>query len=726
MMIKEKIMNISDSMKRALENKRRLLVGGALPSDADSERRIKNIESSAEASLSLFERGRSDSLFLGKMPEASGEMTREYSHIKTIAISFGTKGTKHYENSDVLDMLLYSLEWMYNNRYGENEILGKGWRDMRLFNWWDWEIGSPTSLSDTLVILKDHITNEDAKRYLSIFDKRVPLPKDYSSNKVHYAQLCITAALLEGDADRIFASIDAMKDTYEFSDGWKNDGQGFYTDGSYIFHTRHPMNGTYGIVHFFVTVELCRILKGTAFAKKEIEDKILFWAENSFLPFVSKCYAARGIMGRHPHNLMGSGLSMLSAVADASSLMMDRDREKCEYLFDIIARNLLTNKEMSDERIKSFVASVREDARGYLNAALKRAEEKGLRRYDLTKMFHNEDRAVHHFDNVSYALSLSSSRIYNYECINHENMEGWYLGDGMLTCIGADSYEYKDIWDHIDPYKLPLTTLDNREREKISISQRNEYLSGQDFVGGVEAPASLASAMILESYHGDGEHIDKTYFLEGGSQGGPPAKRDCTLRAKKGYFINGKIAVMLGAGISAHDGADVYTVVDSRRSENRARKISENALYLEGFGGYLILEGENKISRGGKDGSFEEIIIDHGINPEGEKYAFAYLPDFSEDEVRGFSENPVFEIISNTESLQAVKFADGTRSFVFYERGSSQEITVSEPLIITVKDGRLYLSDPTQKLERAVVSVGASEFAIHLKKSYGKTLTFEI
>ena len=43
MMIKEKIMNISDSMKRALENKRRLLVGGTLSSDADSERRIKNI-----------------------------------------------------------------------------------------------------------------------------------------------------------------------------------------------------------------------------------------------------------------------------------------------------------------------------------------------------------------------------------------------------------------------------------------------------------------------------------------------------------------------------------------------------------------------------------------------------------------------------------------------------------------------------------------------------------
>ena len=190
-------MNISDSMKRALENKRRLLVGGTLPSDADSERRIKNIESSAEASLSLFERGRSDSLFLGKMPEASNEMTREYSHIKTIAISFGTKGTRHYENSDVLDMLLYSLEWMYNNRYGENEILGKGWRDMHLFNWWDWEIGSPVFLIDTLVILEDKIDPEKRKKYLSVFDKRVPLPRDYSSNKMHYAELCTLAGLLE-------------------------------------------------------------------------------------------------------------------------------------------------------------------------------------------------------------------------------------------------------------------------------------------------------------------------------------------------------------------------------------------------------------------------------------------------------------------------------------------------------------------------------------------------
>lgn len=719
-------MNISDSMKRALENKRRLLVGDTLSSDADSERRIKSIESSAEASLSLFERGRSDSLFLGKMPEASGEMTREYSHIKTIAISFGTKGTKHYENSDVLDMLLYSLEWMYNNRYGENEILGKGWRDMRLFNWWDWEIGSPTSLIDALVILEDKIDTEKRKKYLSVFDKRVPLPRDYSSNKMHYAELCTLAGLLENDPDRIYAALEEAKDTYEFADGWKNDGQGFYTDGSYIFHTRHSMNGTYGIVHFRVTLDLCRVLKGTCFANPALEEKLLFWAENSFLPFVSRCYAARGIMGRHPHNLLGAGISMLSAVCDAAALMMDKNREKCEYIFDVVASNLLKSREMSaKERIDGFLSSLKADARMYLKSAIARGESEPFE-YRLTKMFHNEDRAVHHFGDLSYSLSMSSSRIYNYECINHENMQGWYLGDGMLTCLGSDSDAYKDMWTDIDPYKLPLTTLDSREREEISISQRNEYLSGQDFVGGVEAPSSLTAAMILESYHGDGEHIDKTYYVDGGAHGGPPAKRECTLLAKKSYFINGKIAVMLGAGISANDGADVYTVVDSRKSANRIREISENALYLDGFGGYLVLDGEKRLSRGGKNGMFEEMIIDHGINPKNGKYAFAYLPECSEDEVKAFSKNPLFEIISNTESLQAVRFADGARSFVFYERGSSQEITVSEPLIITVKDGRLYLSDPTQKLETAVVSIGSSEFAIHLKNSYGKTLTFEI
>jgi hyaluronate lyase len=357
---------------------------------------------------------------------------------------------------------------------------------------------------------------------------------------------------------------------------------------------------------------------------------------------------------------------------------------------------------------------------------LARAKNSGVIDFDLTKVFYNQDRAVHHFDNVAYSLSLSSSRIYNYESINHENMEGWYSGDGMMTCLGTDSNAYKEIWEQIDPYKLPLTTLDNRPRDLVSISQRNEYLSSESFVGGVEAPASLAAAMILESYHGNGEHIDNTYFREDGTQGGPPEKRECTLRAKKGYFINGKIAVLLGSGISAHDGAEVYTVVDSRQSESSVRKVSENALYLDGFGGYLVLEGKVNTGRGGKNNGFEEIIIEHGMDPNAEKYAFAYLPDYNEDKIREFSSSAPFKILSNTESLQAVEFSDGTCSYVFYNSGTYNDVCVTEPLILIIKCGKLYVCDPTQLLESAVVRIGVREYFVELKNSHGKTLILDI
>ena len=156
------------------------------------------------------------------------------------------------------------------------------------------------------------------------------------------------------------------------------------------------------------------------------------------------------------------------------------------------------------------------------------------------------------------------------------------------------------------------------------------------------------------------------------------------------------------------------------------REISENALYLDEFGGYLILEGEKRLSRGGKNLSFEEIVIDHKKNPKGEKYAFAYLPEYSEEEVMGFSKKPPFVIRANSESLQALEFEDGTRSFVFYERGAFEDISVSEPLIVTLKNGKIYLAEPTQKLKSASVKVGDKEYFVDLTNLWGKTVSFDI
>ena len=59
------------------------------------------------------------------------------------------------------------------------------------------------------------------------------------------------------------------------------------------------------------------------------------------------------------------------------------------------------------------------------------------------KVFYNEDMIVHHNSGVSYALGMSSSRIFNYECINNANPNGWYAGDGLHPRADAESQRHR-------------------------------------------------------------------------------------------------------------------------------------------------------------------------------------------------------------------------------------------------------------------------------------------
>ena len=51
--------------------------------------------------------------------------------------------------------------------------------------------------------------------------------------------------------------------------------------------------------------------------------------------------------------------------------------------------------------------------------------------------FGGMDRVVHLRPGWGLGLSMSSSRVYNYESINSENLHGWFQGDGMTYLYGT-------------------------------------------------------------------------------------------------------------------------------------------------------------------------------------------------------------------------------------------------------------------------------------------------
>ena len=708
--------------------------------DPALKQNIANIEAAADKALAAFKRDATDSLFLGRSPVVSHDMTQEYARVWDIAKAYGSYGTKYYNDEKLLEILLFCLEWMNQNRYGQKEIDGVGWRDMRQFNWHDWELGTPEKIINTLVVLGDIVSLDDRKRYLKVFDFRVPVPRDYASNKVHYEKCCIGSGLLQENEEKIYAAINACEDTNIYVDGWKNDGQGFYTDGSYIFHTRHPMNATYGIIHAICVVDICKIFKGTKFADPVLEKRICEWAENAFAPFLSKTLACRRIIGRHPDDGTGpNGLSILGYLSEVASLTDDPYYKN--LLLQAVKRNIAANPEMTNgsKALINFYARLSTDAEKLVKNTIE-DDSFAVEDYNLNKVYHNEDIVIHHNDGVAYALAMSSSRIYNYESINHQNPDGWYIGDGMLTAFADDYYAYYAKKKTDNPYRKPGTTVDDRERALLSVAQGNEYLSSQDFVGGVSDGTSGIGAMRLEGYHGTGELAFTRYYNPTGDYGAAPEKRDATLLAKKAYFFNGTRALCLGADISAHDNSRVLTVIDNRKTakdikpiggekidvtdEDTPVKAGARGLCLDGFGGYYFPEDMDvTVCRGGDTKEYLEIVAWHGKDPENASYAYQVLPRMSESELEEYVKDPDFKILANDKYTQAVEYKDGKKMYVFWAPRDFDGLRVSAPCMVMISDGKFYVSDPTHKIPSVTIAYGGKLYVFNLLDKHGATVS---
>jgi hyaluronate lyase len=346
---------------------------------------------------------------------------------------------------------------------------------------------------------------------------------------------------------------------------------------------------------------------------------------------------------------------------------------------------------------------------------------------------------VAHRPGYAYGLSMSSSRIYNYECINHENMTGWYGGDGMLCCYGADPDQYDSAyWAHVNPYRLPGITADEREREAATIAQANEYLSGQDFVGGLTQGRRGFAAMRLESYHSDGKLISERFYAPSGEYGSAPPARDCTLLARKAWFFFDDGVLALGCDLSAHDGAAVYTVAENRKNagcpvlpngealrpgEERILPDGAEWVSVPGAGSYRFLERTPlqlcvTPPKAEDAPTFTEVMLLHGVDPENASYAYLHFPT-AEGEPPA---SPV-TVLRNDAAVQAVRDeSDGSLQLVFWAAGECAGVETPVPLLVAVEGDRVFLADPTHKLGCVTVTVRGVPYAADLTDRYGKTV----
>lgn len=703
--------------------------------DADVRKRLENIKKDAQTAQNTMNRGSDINFLWGNTPcDSSHRMTYAYELIFKMALAWGSEGQTLYHDDALKEDIIYALSWMNENVYGLALSSENGWETFSNNDWWDWLVGSPHYLLDTLLLMNEEITKEQQEIFLRPYEylcsfMRTDLTVEANVNSRAYNRFL--SSVLKKDISQLRKITMAYPILFDFVQS----GTGMYEDYSYLKHNMIPYNGFYGTGSLLErVVKVMTVTNSTAFElEKEYIARYSEWILNAFEPLM----ANGGIMNM----VRGRGTDSGEEYSDASAVYASM-LDMIELVDDSVKESFkkMLKRQLVGNAYEYAIANLTPRQILKLKSILNEDIVAGA--YDLSKVYYNMDRVVHHKDGFSAGLSMSSERIATYESIDNCNKEGWYTSDGMLYVYNhSDDNPYGvDYFTYADPYKRPGTTLDVRERSSEEVPYGKEHFPNQSFVGGVSLNDKYTvAAMALESYNNTKEGKEL---------------RECDLTAKKAWFFFDDEIVALGSDIKSTDNAEVRTIIENKKmpTGNETFEISGNTAYIEGVGGYYFSDGQKVEHNRAKNGDFNfyEMWINHGENPDGEKYAYALLPNATKEQTQEYASKPETEILSNTENIQAVRENSlGVTGIIFWKAGTFGNMSVSTPMLVmhseTSEEITLCVSDPTQKLSEATLTINAvgeiidcdsnikatkgngnTTFRIDFTTAKGKSLTFKI
>lgn len=601
----------------------------------------------------------------------SAFLTKQAHSIFTCTLGYCISQSKYYHSEKLLENIQHMLSKFFKIYNGQEEF----------GNWWDWQIGIPTWLLPTLILLEENIS-ADLSNYLARLSAYLPNPyeqfytvkqdspvlvsslnrsKSTGANRTDLAYLSFLIALLKEDEKK---AEEAVSSTYEVFSYVKK-GDGFYQDGSMIQHFSIPYVGAYGIVLIEGIARLYNLIEETSLLLPLfMKDKIGKLIEKSYLPFLHEGEFLMGVKGRSIsrenifHNEYGS-----TALLDLLYLS-DILPEKCQKEIQQAVVPMIKLHE------DFYLENIRHGKDITLLAQLKKAVLNVSPKEKRAMVFPSMDRMVYKNNKTTVGLSFYSNRISAFEAGNGENLKGWYTGDGMYQIHQQGDQFLNDYFPTVNYYTLPGTTVDTRPLARES-NNFQECLSEENHVGGLKVRDFLVSGMILNkkgtNHSGEDAHLNLT--------------------AKKSYFIWEDFLICLGAGITGETFSEkgIVTTIDHRMLAKNNRVTLENnqkeqflnpgeSFYLndgQSHLGYVSLDGGKftvvKEKRQGNYGQInktndgkhlyerEFLTIQklHGQKAQNDTYAYAIYVGESEQE---FQEkiNQLPEIMENSSTAQVL------------------------------------------------------------------------
>ncbi|MGW7492482.1 polysaccharide lyase 8 family protein [Streptomyces sp. NPDC054786] len=635
-------------------------------------------------------------------------ITQSYSRLATMAQAYAQPGTGRTGDPGLADALATGLDHLEATVYNTATT--------RYGNWWEWQIGSPRLLLDTVAILDEYLPGgglDDGLRgrCLAAVDHFVPdaMLGDYTgtstgANRVDLCRVVALRGILGRAPDKIALARDALSPVFPYV----TTGDGLYADGSFVQHTWVAYSGTYGYVLLDGLGRLFTLLGGSSWQVTDPARQIILDSvEHAYAPLlhnglmmdsVNGRAISRGYLRSDERHVLRSdhyhGHALIAAIALLAQGASSAERDRWHAMVKgWIARDR-TLPVLTDRQYPvADLARLRTIADSSAAAA---PEPVGHR------LFPAMDRAVHRRPGWAAGLAMASDRITYYENGNGENPRGWHTGAGMLYWWGADfgGDQYTDaFWPTVDPYRLPGTTVSTKRLADNEGGGWGEPKPAARWVGGTTDGAFAAIGQDLRGLAS-------------------------TLTARKSWFALADCIVCLGAGITARDGVPAETVVDNRcLGESGTAALTVDGVrqpgtlglttsfrrahwaHLAGHGGYVFPGGAPlKALREARTGSWHDINTtsstepftrryltlwhDHGTDPADAGYAYLLMPGATARTLAArAADRHWLTVLANDAGRQAVAVDPlGVTAANFWRAGGAGPLTSSGPASVLVRE----------------------------------------
>lgn len=701
--------------------------------------------------------------------EQLADTQTSFSQVYTIALAYATPGavgdnTQYggiyngqscYQNGTLFNAATYGMRYLIDTANGKG-----GWYTNAdgTTNSFTLMVGIPLDIVKLITVLYPQLqsTSTNFTTWLAAMDYHMngrPCCDSQGVNQTDYGFLKLlegillnnsttTAGLVSTGVSQVLASAATQSAVASPTSG---ETVGFHPDGSYIQHAAIPYNIGYGLgmvsaveQTYFIAHDLASI------TGLPTTNPVYAWIDNSILPFLFQTNAMSMESGRYVGRYYAQEYGHTAAIIS--------------ILLDAIQTTTDTTEISKLKGLVKYWASVAPgipnlSVPGTTVSATAQADVYHIGLYDSTLSstaptatqllghytFYESDRVSHLRHGWAFGLSMSSSRINNFEYFvgngtkgnPTENPTGWHTGSGMTYLYTGDPFQFADVfWPTVDGHLIPGTTVVVNSTEPYSTTTLG---SSESWVGGTTLGTYGIAGM---SFH----------------------QKGADLVAKKSWFMFDNEVVNLGAGITASDAAGIVTVVDNRKLD----AAGDNGLFVNGtaassttnttsfpavnyawLGGTTPGQGQGvgyyfptatslTGARAQKTGNwtaedtlnlglagltqdvsayYQALTINHGATPLNATYQYVLLPNASEASTVSYAANPPIQILSNTSSIQAVaqthlgivgaNFWNSSGGSLTLPGGTAPYLTTPVPSSImtwTQASGELdvAVSDPTQ------------------------------